>query len=72
MGWKSFKEFYRIVHIVHITEEGLCIGSPHIHNIIVVAMDGTIIKRPTGSRNGDLARYQTEIDGDAETAKSLL
>ena len=27
MGWKRFKEHFGITHIVHITDEGLCIGS---------------------------------------------
>jgi len=36
MGWKNIKEHYRINHYVQVTEQGICIGSPYIHNIIVI------------------------------------
>ena len=30
MGWKNIKEHYRIGHTVHVTDKGICIGSPYI------------------------------------------
>ncbi|MGF6440070.1 hypothetical protein [Paraburkholderia youngii] len=27
MGWKRFKEHFGITHIVHVTSDGICIGS---------------------------------------------
>lgn len=36
MGWKNVKEHYRIEHIVCVTEEGICIGSAYVHNLITI------------------------------------
>lgn len=66
MGWKNVKEHYRIGHTVCVTNEGICIGSPYIHNIIVISIDGKMIIKPyaKGDVNEDLARYQAEMDHD--------
>jgi len=45
MGWKNVKEHYRIGHSVQVTEQGVCIGSPYVHNLIVVGLDGRFVKR---------------------------
>lgn len=72
MGWKKIKEHYRIEHFVQVTEEGICIGSPHIHNIIVISMDGKIIKPYDNHGNEDLVRYMTEIKADPEKFRKLV
>ncbi len=72
MGWKNVKEHYRIGHLVHITPEGLCIGSPFIHNIIVVGLDGKVLKRYDERANEDLRRYQQEFDADPDTLRRLI
>ncbi len=75
MGWKNIKEHFRIEHIVCVKQgEGLCIGSPYIYNIIVLALDGTVKKRNDRSgSNPDLDRYQREIDATpASKIKELL
>lgn len=36
MGWKTLKTHFDIKHQVHMTENGLCIGSPYIHDIITI------------------------------------
>lgn len=68
MGWKNVKEHYRIGHTVCVTKEGICIGSPYIHNIIVIALDGRSIVKPYPNEdrgiNADLDRYQREMDHD--------
>ena len=65
MGWKTVKETYRIGHYVKVSEGKICIGSPYIHDIIVIGLDGKIVK---GYRdkygNEDLKRYQDEFDAD--------
>lgn len=71
MGWKKVKEHYRIGHIVQVTDQGLCIGSPYIHNLIVLAPDGSILK-DDGRANDDLKRYLKEFRTDPETLKRLL
>lgn len=71
MGWKNVKTHYRIEHTVQVTEAGICIGSPYIHNIIVIGQDGTITRSYTG-QNDDLVRYQKEFNDDPETLKRLI
>lgn len=65
MGWKNVKEHYRVQHTVQVTDAGICIGSPYIHNIIVIGADGKV-KKPYGDgrSNEDLRRIQDEIDAD--------
>lgn len=70
MGWKSIKEHYRIEHSVQVTEQGICIGSPYIHDLIVIGLDGTI-KKHSESGNEDLVRYMREFQPDPEKLKSL-
>lgn len=75
MGWKNVKEHYSIGHSVQVTPDGLCIGSPYVHDIIVINVaDGQIIKkyRDGSSCNADLHRYQTEFDRDPEKLRSLI
>ncbi|MCP4914655.1 MAG: hypothetical protein GY909_16180 [Oligoflexia bacterium] len=36
MGWKSFKEYFGINHIVHIREDNLCIGSPFVTDLVKI------------------------------------
>lgn len=66
MGWKNVKEHYRIGHQVQVTEHGICIGSPYIHGLLVIALDGTRIVKPYVDRgaNENLWRYQKEMDAD--------
>lgn len=69
MGWKSIRDAYRIEHLVHVTEAGICIGSAYIQDLIVISADrGEITKRydpgAGWSRNANLDRYQAEMDGD--------
>lgn len=72
MGWKNVKDHYRIAHIVRITEEGVCIGSPYIHDLIVIAKDGLIKKRYQERSNADLMRYQMEFDADPAKLHELI
>ena len=72
MSWKNVKENYRIGHIVHVTEAGICIGSPYIHDLIVIGLDGNIKKRNDGRSNEDLRRYLKEMDSDPEMLKRLV
>lgn len=75
MGWKNVKEHYGIVHSVQVTPDGLCIGSPYVHDIIVINIaDGKIIKkyRDGSSCNANLHRYQTEFDASPEKLRSLI
>ena len=73
MGWKNVKEHYRIGHQVQVTKKGICIGSPYIHDLIVIGTDGVVKKRyDGGGNNDDLHRYQREIDADPHKLRELV
>ena len=77
MGWKSVKEHYRIGHFVAVyPEKGICIGSPYIHDILVVSLDGVLTKTDEGnwgrSINSDIDRYQREMQADPEQLARLV
>ena len=75
MGWKRFKEHYRIGHFVHVAAPGFCIASQYSLELITVNLDGRITKRygtDGGGGNEDLLRYQREIDADPELCRQLL
>jgi len=65
MGWKKVRDHYQVKHAVQVTEAGICIGSPYIHNIIVIGSDGKVKKKyDSGRSNEDLRRIQDEMDAD--------
>lgn len=72
MSWKNVKEHYRITHSVQITPQGICIGSPYIHDIIVIGLDGKILRRYKGRSNEDLVRYMAEMDADPAKLRGLI
>lgn len=73
MGWKNVKDHYRIEHHVHVTELGICIGSPYVPDLIVISKDGQLVKRDDSwHRNADLARYMNEMDADPSLLQRLV
>lgn len=72
MGYKTLKEHYRIGHAVCVTDEGICIGSAYIHNLIVVGLEGTIIKADDGRVNEDLKRYMAEMKADPDKLRAVV
>lgn len=73
MSWKNVKDHYRIGHQVQIREGRICIGSPYIHDIIRVSLDGVVTWGNLGaSSNGDLARYYAEMTADPAKLRELI
>lgn len=72
MGYKKLKEHYRIGHLVRVTSKGICIGSPYIHDLIVIGLDGSIIKADDGRDNEDLKRYMAEMKADPEKLREVV
>lgn len=76
MGWKAIKEHYKIEHIVQVDDrKGICIGSPYVHDIMVIGFDGTIIKGYPDdgwNSNQDLMRYQKEMLENPDLLKTLV
>ena len=71
MGWKSIKEKYNIKHTVAVYgDEGICIGSAYIHDLIRISFDGKLTKiYDSWSGNEDLKRYVTEMKVDEATSE---
>lgn len=72
MGFKSVKDHYQILHAVHVTDAGICIGSPYISDLIVIGLDGVLKKRHRSGTNAELDRYMAEFDADPEKLKELV
>ncbi len=72
MGWKTLKEALKINHTVMRTQQGICIGSPYIHNILVINNDGMLVKDDGWSVNAEIDRYQREIRADPARIKALI
>ena len=76
---KNLVKEYDIKHIVCVQKrngkEAICIGSPYISDIIVIGMDGTLIKPyKTDSfyPNEELVRYMQEFTADPEKLKRIV
>lgn len=78
MGYKLLKDSYKIEHIVQVCDKKeyggrvICIGSPYIHDLIVINMKGEIVKRYDVRKNDDLRRYMQEFDADPEILKCIV
>lgn len=74
MGWKNLKDHFKISHIVQVTRKGICIGSPYIHDIMIIGLDGEIKKGylKGDSGNVDLDRYQKELSECPAKVKELI
>ena len=78
MGYKLLRDTYKIEHIVQVCDEEkyggrvICIGSPYVHDLIVINMEGEIVKRYDGRNNNDLRRYMQEFDEDPEKLKRIV
>lgn len=73
MGWKNVKDYFRIEHIVSVTQAGICIGSPYIHDIIVLGPHGEIRKGGEDyPHNADLRRYLREFRQEPAKLRELI
>lgn len=78
MGYKLLRDTYKIKHIVQVCDEKkyggrvICIGSPYIHDLIVINMEGEIVKRNDRRNNDNLRRYMQEFDADLEKLKRIV
>lgn len=59
MGFLTLEKEYGIKHIVAVYDEKkyggkvICIGSPYTHDIIVISMNGELIKRDDSRSNNE-------------------
>ena len=74
MGWKNVRDHYKIDHIIQVTGKGICIGSPYIHDLIIIGLDGKILKGYDGpwSSNANLSRYMKEFKEDPDKLSELV
>jgi predicted transcriptional regulator len=71
MGWKAVKTHYRIEHIVDTVPNCIRIGSGYIRDIIVIDLDGIIVKRYSGG-DPDLTRYMREMEENPQLLAQLV
>lgn len=69
MGWKTLKERFEIKHLVQVTERGICIGSPYVHDILVVDMK-TGVAAPSSIFN-DFMKDACPLLGQATARETL-
>ena len=79
MGFLSLKKEYNIEHIVAVYDEKkyggkvICIGSPYTHDIIVIDMQGKILKRYDDDRSNEkLRRYMQEFDAKPDKLREIV
>ncbi len=54
VGWKTLKERYGIRHLVHVTNEGICVGSDMVPDLITIDVkSGQVSTNATFSRFAD-------------------
>ncbi len=54
------------------SRKGICIGSPYIHDLIVISLDGRIIKADGSHANADIRRYVTEMLADPAKLREVV
>jgi hypothetical protein len=74
MGWKNVKEHYQIKHQVAVYDgEGICIGSPLCHDLIIIDRWRKTVKHTMTLRgNEDLERYWDEMHADLDKLWALI
>jgi len=78
MGFLTLEKEYDIKHIVAVYDEKkyggkvICIGSPYIHDIIVISLKGELIRRDDGRNNDEIKRYMEEFDAEPERLKKIV
>ncbi len=73
MGWKNVKEHYGITHIVQVTDNGMCIGSAYVHDIIVIDANGAVTQPHNGiGQSGQFARWRAAMEGDKAALLRLI
>ena len=73
MGWKTLKETFGIAdHIVCVTEQGVCIGSVFVHNLIVVDPLTGVCNEPGGIKGLLAAKYPALANAAPEEVLACL
>lgn len=54
MGWKAFKDYFEVRHLVHIKGDSLCIGSESIDDLVQISLKTGQITLETGEFPGFL------------------
>ncbi len=75
MGWKAFKDHFKVKHIVRIEDGTLYISSSYLPRLVPISMDTGKILRGDDSDNpiNFLKKYYPEIaEASSELIKSLL
>lgn len=78
MGYKLLRDTYKIEHIVQVLDKKeyggrvICIGSPYVHDLIVINMEGVVVVRSAVRDEVEFQRYIQEFNADPEKLKRII
>ena len=73
MGWKNIKQHYSILHIVHVRDDKILIGSPYVSDLLSIDQDCNVIRPHTHlGEGGDLTRIRRAMEGDRKKLRELM
>jgi len=72
MGWKNVKEHYDIKHIVQVTNAGICIGSPYVHNILTIRPDLSVVRSESIGHGEPFDSIVTAMNADRSKLRELI
>lgn len=72
MGWKTFKEKFKIGHNVKINDQGLCIGSGYVSDLVVVNLKTGVVTENSTFRGFLKEEYPQLLNATAEEILEVL
>src|SRR5262245_1665200 len=72
MGWKNVKDYYGITHIVQVTKEGICVGSPCVHNILVISSSGVVRRSENLGHGEPFDSLVARMEADSAKLRQLI
>lgn len=72
MGWKKFKEYFKIEHIVHIKNNELCIGSSYIPALVSINMDTGVLTENNNFKGFVKQKYPELFQSNSQEILDLI
>lgn len=72
MGWKALKECFGIGHIVQVTDQGVCIGSGYVYDLVTINPASGKVRESDVFANFLKNEYPTLFQATAEQVLELL
>lgn len=72
MGWKNIKDRYNITYIIQVTDDGICIGSSYVHDLMIIGLDGSVKLSDIVSKGGELHDLRKELEKTPQAVRALI